>query len=238
MFEKALEEIRNGAPLERVLKKYNLTAEEKEILMLAYRLVAREQPRLSRSARKKILHELRKQIQPVPGSYRTRKAFVIAIALLLLTGGTFAFATSSLPSSPLYPVRNAVEKAVVRILPPGELKAKVMLWTIEKQAAQASEPQVKAEVKEKVLQTVEKRMEEYRSVRKRLQNERRIKKIEERAREKVEKLREQIENRRKSIENRPPEIRNTTQNNSDRNSGSPDEPGSKEKDRQPGGNGK
>lgn len=207
MFEKALEEIRRGTPLERVLERYPLSEEEKELLATAHLLCSANQPALARASKKRILAGLRKQIRPAAAGFRARKAILIAAVLLVLTGGTFAFATSSLPSSPLYPVRNAVEKAVVRLLPPGELKAKLMLWTIDRQASQAARPEVESEVKEKVLQTVEKRLEEYRTVREKIKNRKQVKEIEEKAREKIEKLREQVKEKREQMRDRTMEIR-------------------------------
>lgn len=179
IIEKAIKEFhQTSAPLKDIASKYDLSREELSILKTAATLNKTKPTKISEHAKKEILSAIRGQFSP-PIHARSKKLRTVALVtalLFLLIGGSLAFAsTNAPPDSPLYPVRNSIEKIANFVTTNPELKARKLLNQANKHAVQAlKNGKNKREKYRKAYPIIKDRLNKYSNVRSKIKNKNRL----------------------------------------------------------------
>lgn len=139
--EKAIEYLtKTKAEPKSVAEIFGLDNDELEVLKAAHMLVSITPDKLAPKARKRILRAIRMNIIPAPKArFNLKRAALSAICAIFLASTGIAYASlSAEPESFLYPIRNVIEQAAIKLTPNMDSRAREALLQAEKHATLAN----------------------------------------------------------------------------------------------------
>lgn len=173
-FEEFLEKLKKTKNAEKFLKKTNLSQEEKQLIKTAEALLEAKPKALYRKTKKELWLKIQsnlpqKEVRVL--SFRKRLAFALASLLILSSAVIGAAASTSTPETPLYALKEAYRKALVRIFRDSNVQRNILKKEVNEYENALLKKEVrKSQVRSKLKKTLEAKKRELLKLEKQNQN--------------------------------------------------------------------